>query len=71
MGKIIKFTLCLSLIFLFSVLLSSCNNINDINNKNKKVMINNVNYSSLTEAVKNAKNDDTIKIYNDVKAQAA
>lgn len=67
MGKIIKFSLSLCLIFLFATTLSSCNSEKDINNKNKKVMINNVNYSSLTEAVNNAKKDDTIKIYNDVK----
>ena len=67
MGKILKFTISLCLIFLFSVTLSSCNNSKEINNKDKKVMINNVNYSSLTEAVANAKNKDIINIYNDVK----
>lgn len=67
MSKIIKFSFYLCLIFAFSTCLSSCNSEEDINNKNRKVMINNVNYSSLTEAVNNAKNNDIIKIYDDIK----
>ena len=66
MGKIIKFSIYLVIIFMFVLILPACEN-NNKQNSDKKVMINDVNYSSLTEAVKNAKESDTINIYSDVK----
>jgi len=64
MQSIFKFTICLALIFCFAFILSSCDN----NKKqNQKITINDVNYSSLSEAVENAKNGDVIKIHKDVR----
>lgn len=65
MGKIFQFSTYLIFIFLLAITFTSCDKQND--SSNNKVMINDVNYSSLTEAVNNAKTNDTIEIYNDVK----
>lgn len=67
MNKIINFSVYLTLIFLFTMTLPACQMHDKMSNSDKKVMINDVNYSSLTEAVASAKEDDTINIYNDVK----
>ena len=54
MGKIIKFSFYLVVIFLFALSLPACKTHDKLENDNKKVMINDVNYSSLTEAISNA-----------------
>ena len=50
MIKIIKFTLSLMLVFFLSATLTSCEKENFINNSTKKIMINDVNYSSPTKS---------------------
>ncbi len=67
MKKILKFSLYLILIFCSTLILPSCDSKSEINNNHQKAMINDVNYTSLTEAVKNAKSGDTIEIRNDIK----
>ncbi len=63
-----KFVLILFLslvLFLLSPTLCSCSaSINQT--RQQKVMINDINYNSLSEAVQNAKDGDKIEIYNDI-----
>lgn len=64
-----KFTLCcVCFIFCFSFAfcLSACDKNETPAESGKKVMINNVNYDSLTEAVERAKSGDTLRIYDDL-----
>ena len=68
MNKAFKISLFLCLILLSTILLPACGRQNEISsNSEKQATIRNVNYSSLTEAVENAKSGDTIKIYTDLK----
>ena len=66
MNKIFKVSICMCLIICFTIFLQACDN-NSQQKTIKQATISGVNYSSLTEAVKNAKSGDTIKIYNDLK----
>lgn len=52
-------------IMLSPIIFSGCK-ISINQNRDKKVVINNINYSSLSEAVQNAKEGDKIEIYNDI-----
>lgn len=65
MNRILKCIFAFSFILLFSAGFSACKQ-NTKNDENGKVKINDVTYSSLSEAVKNAKDGDTIKIYGDI-----
>ena len=66
MNKILKVSICMCLIICFTLFLTSCDK-SEQKQTVKQETIGNVNYSSLTEAVENAKSGDTIKIYNDLK----
>lgn len=65
MIKIFKCIFAFSMIFLLATGLSSCKQ-NKTNNETQAVKIQNVTFSSLSEAVENAKENDTIKIYDDI-----
>ena len=65
MSKILKVSLFLFLILFSSTLFTSCQKRSPANSASK-VKIENVEYSSLTEAVNNAKDNDTIEIYEDL-----
>lgn len=65
MNRILKCIFAFAFILLISTGFSSCKQ-NTTNDENGKVKINDVTYSSLYEAVENAKSGDTIKIYGDV-----
>lgn len=68
MKKFVKFSVFFSLIFSILFLFSACDKKNEVpSESNKTATINDVNYSSLTEAVENAKSGDTIRLYNDIK----
>ena len=68
MNKIFKLCIYICLMCTFFITLPACGRKNEIpSQSNKQALIGDVNYSSLTEAVNNAKSGDTIKIYNDLK----
>lgn len=66
MNKIIKVFLCFSAIICFVTLLPACTNKPSTASETTKIKINDVSYNSLSEAVQNAKANDTIKIYSDI-----
>lgn len=66
MKSILRFSVCLCLIICLSIFLPACKKKETIQTI-KKAMIGDVNYTSLTDAVKNAKSGDTILVYDDIK----
>ena len=67
MQRILKMCFSLALILCFSLSLGACQKKSSRqSDSTSKVMIQDVSYSSLTDAVNGAKNGDTIKIYDDV-----
>ena len=65
MKKVLSLILSLNILFCCLFCNSAC--VPSINqNRDKKVMINDINYNSLSEAVKNAKDGDKIEIHNDI-----
>ena len=68
MGKVFKVSLYMCLIMAFTLILPACGRQNEVSsNSAKQATIGDVNYTSLTEAVKSAKTGDTIKVYTDLK----
>lgn len=67
MKKIISCVLMFSFVIAFTMFLTACNNHSDVKTSEHKIKIGDVPYTSLTEAVDNAKSGDTIKIYHDVR----
>lgn len=66
MQRIIKTSILLLFVLVASVWLPACSKKQNTFTENAKVKIEDVSYSSVSDAIKNAKSGDTIKIYGDI-----
>lgn len=66
MKKVFKVLFLFTLIFSFTSLLPACSKRSSQSNEAAKVKIEDTTYPSLSEAVKNAKSGDTIRVFDDV-----